>query len=61
MRVTSSMSTYITHSSPPIGCTGETIAWTRWGNTTEEEHGAPYYHIHVKFELYLVCGEADKV
>lgn len=27
-------------------CTGETVAWTMWGNTLEEEYGAPYYHIH---------------
>ncbi|KAJ8596570.1 FAD/NAD(P)-binding domain-containing protein [Rhizopogon salebrosus TDB-379] len=27
-------------------CTGETVAWTKWGDTMEEEHGAPYYHIH---------------
>lgn len=27
-------------------CTGETVGWTRWGDTIEKEHGAPYYHIH---------------
>lgn len=27
-------------------CTGETVGWTRWGDTIEEEYGAPYYHIH---------------
>ncbi|KAN0091583.1 hypothetical protein V8E55_005149 [Tylopilus felleus] len=26
--------------------TGETVAWTKWGDTMEEEYGAPYYHIH---------------
>ncbi|EIW83381.1 FAD/NAD(P)-binding domain-containing protein [Coniophora puteana RWD-64-598 SS2] len=26
--------------------TGETVAWTRWGNTMDERYGAPYYHIH---------------
>ncbi|KAJ7137424.1 hypothetical protein C8R43DRAFT_1203079 [Mycena crocata] len=25
---------------------GERIGWTRWGKTMEEDHGAPYYHIH---------------
>jgi salicylate hydroxylase len=40
---------HITHSPRHIGCTGETVGWTRWGDTIEKEHGAPYYHIHVKF------------
>ncbi|KAG9309242.1 FAD/NAD(P)-binding domain-containing protein [Chiua virens] len=26
--------------------TGETVAWTKWGDTMEEYYGAPYYHIH---------------
>ncbi|EPQ51650.1 FAD/NAD P-binding domain-containing protein [Gloeophyllum trabeum ATCC 11539] len=26
--------------------TGERIAYTRWGKKIEEDHGAPYYHIH---------------
>ncbi|KAH7912418.1 FAD/NAD(P)-binding domain-containing protein [Hygrophoropsis aurantiaca] len=25
---------------------GQTVAWTRWGDSVEEEFGAPYYHIH---------------
>ncbi|KAJ6536376.1 hypothetical protein B0H19DRAFT_1183324 [Mycena capillaripes] len=25
---------------------GERIGWTRWGSSIEDEHGAPYYHIH---------------
>ncbi|KAL0956818.1 hypothetical protein HGRIS_002929 [Hohenbuehelia grisea] len=25
---------------------GERVGWTQWGHTMEEEHGAPYYHIH---------------
>lgn len=27
-------------------CTGETLAWTRWGDSMEKNYGAPYYHIH---------------
>ncbi|KAF9236355.1 FAD/NAD(P)-binding domain-containing protein [Melanogaster broomeanus] len=27
-------------------CTGETIAWTKWGDSMEEAYDAPYYHIH---------------
>ncbi|KAF8134218.1 hypothetical protein EV363DRAFT_1160497 [Boletus edulis] len=26
--------------------TGETIAWTRWGESMDQEYGAPYYQIH---------------
>ncbi|KAI9463897.1 FAD/NAD(P)-binding domain-containing protein [Boletus coccyginus] len=26
--------------------TGETIAWTKFGESMDEEYGAPYYHIH---------------
>ncbi|TFK47446.1 FAD/NAD(P)-binding domain-containing protein [Heliocybe sulcata] len=26
--------------------TGERIAYTRWGDSMTEDHGAPYYHIH---------------
>ncbi|KAJ7748398.1 hypothetical protein B0H16DRAFT_1725586 [Mycena metata] len=25
---------------------GEMIGWTKWGNRMEEDHGAPYYHLH---------------
>ncbi|KDQ55785.1 hypothetical protein JAAARDRAFT_37206 [Jaapia argillacea MUCL 33604] len=25
---------------------GELVGWTRWGDDMENEHGAPYYHIH---------------
>lgn len=31
------------------GSTGETIAWTKWGESMDKEYGAPYYHIHVEF------------
>ncbi|KAG2126807.1 hypothetical protein DEU56DRAFT_959171 [Suillus clintonianus] len=34
-------------------CAGETAAWSMWGDTMEEECGAPCYHIHVEFELHL--------
>ncbi|KIK82238.1 hypothetical protein PAXRUDRAFT_832326 [Paxillus rubicundulus Ve08.2h10] len=27
-------------------CTGETVAWTKWGDLMDEAYGAPYYHIH---------------
>lgn len=27
-------------------CAGETAAWSMWGDTMEEECGAPCYHIH---------------
>lgn len=27
-------------------CTGETLAWTQWGDSMEKNYGAPYYHIH---------------
>ncbi|KAJ7460934.1 hypothetical protein B0H11DRAFT_1736272 [Mycena galericulata] len=25
---------------------GQRVGWTRWGETMEQDHGAPYYHIH---------------
>ncbi|KAJ7692423.1 hypothetical protein B0H17DRAFT_1061428 [Mycena rosella] len=25
---------------------GERIGWTKWGKSMEDDHGAPYYHIH---------------
>lgn len=34
--------------SKSLGSTGETVAWTRWGDSMEEKYGAPYYHIHVE-------------
>lgn len=37
-----------------IGSTGETIAWTKWGESMDEEHGAPYYHIHVECSQEVV-------
>ncbi|KAJ7445899.1 hypothetical protein FB451DRAFT_1568009 [Mycena latifolia] len=26
--------------------TGERIGWTKWGKAMEDDHGAPYYHVH---------------
>ncbi|KIJ60015.1 hypothetical protein HYDPIDRAFT_32595 [Hydnomerulius pinastri MD-312] len=26
--------------------TGETVAWTKWGDSMDNDYGAPYYHIH---------------
>lgn len=34
------------------GSTGETIAWTKWGNTMDLDYGAPYYHIHVQSPFF---------
>lgn len=31
-----------------LGSTGETIAWTKWGENMDREYGSPYYHIHVQ-------------
>lgn len=28
--------------------TGERVGWKLWGETMERDHGAPYYHIHVR-------------
>ncbi|KAJ7796263.1 hypothetical protein B0H14DRAFT_28383 [Mycena olivaceomarginata] len=25
---------------------GERVGWTKWGSAMEEDHGAPYYHVH---------------
>ncbi|KAF8209749.1 hypothetical protein K438DRAFT_195741 [Mycena galopus ATCC 62051] len=29
-----------------IDSNGERVGWTKWGKAMEENHGAPYYHIH---------------
>jgi len=44
-----------------VGCTGEIVAWTKWGDTMEEAYGAPYYHIHVEFEPHQVRNESDEI
>ena len=31
-----------------VGSTGETLAWTKWGESMDQAYGAPYYHIHVE-------------
>ena len=36
-----------------VGSTGETLTWTKWGESMDEEYGAPYYHIHVESPLAL--------
>ncbi|KAF7351837.1 FAD NAD P-binding domain-containing [Mycena venus] len=33
---------------------GERIGWTRWGSKMEEEHGAPYYHVHRADLLHML-------
>ncbi|KAF9227012.1 FAD/NAD(P)-binding domain-containing protein [Gyrodon lividus] len=40
-------------------CTGETVAWTKWGESMDEAYGAPYYHIHRADFLQMVFDLAN--
>lgn len=57
LKLLSDIYSYLSHT---VGCTGETVAWTKWGDTMDEEYGAPYYHIHVEFEFHSVSSETDQ-
>ncbi|KAJ7764124.1 hypothetical protein DFH07DRAFT_882245 [Mycena maculata] len=37
---------------------GERVGWTKWGQAMEDDHGAPYYHIHRADLLDILHGLA---